>query len=1521
MKKSKILFVFVTAALSLGSLIGCNDIPGSSSQSNSDVPSNSAASGDTSRPSDTSANPSSDSSASSSASQNSTSNPSSSSAHSSNPSSSAPSSSNPSSSSSSGGSSASGSSGSSGSQGGDSDIYTWSDADLALFSDHLHGCVLPHPGKEGVRVTVYPTMPNYVIVEGCQFVDNELANYAAKYSISDGWKGGDISQTFSASAPIGSIYQFSKNVNTADGLRGVVVLFTCMQYENDGGFHYSTSGELRLQATDPYSYSYSDLLNELLNEVDISADDLPPELSGVTAYSYTVSQDGSVTVFMYIDSATAERDFTSLLTTNGWTIVVGGDVTPTRIAYSPNDALQMTYYYDSTNKCLILVASQYGRWNAQKIKQFFAKYNQTAMDIPALDIAGAKYKFKEDTNNATYAEAGRYDMVSATMEVTDNSINAKVFSDYIESTKNAGWVTSNFDPENNSWYRIIKVIGDDKVYDFDVSLEKTTITIKFYADGRSYGDNRLAAYPSDQIAEFIGGLQDSLPYVAVRNSGYLFQTRGELARLAIFTDPDGAEKAMSSYKTMLTRMRFTQKEGSANAYVSGHNELEVSLSLDNGVLEQLVIIDIKKIDNTPVVTPWPSARIAEAIVSNLNGAEFQDAIPTVNVESAEDCSVNSNLSGCFEIYIDGYAANLAAVKQVFVDNGWKADVFSYDPEALVSPHQEMTAKFSVDGDDITIRVDKYIALSYADWPAETISGYLAEWDVQDNLPAFDKASMITPMGISEGTAQKEFKIYVYTYSFTKVAANAAKQRFEDSLKMAQYQMNGDLKGFVSAHEELLVKVSVEQAGSSDGADGQEYFFLCIYVNCLKEDPIPDPVYKIVGTMNDWSYEDSEILLVDAPDPDYKSQLKAEFDVEAEDEFKVKDDSGEKTGWYGFEILERNEYFTNQGGNIKATQAGSVVLYFKLYEDGGRSIAIEFTPAPVPAVWPGDEVGTWLITHNLEDDLPEMSNDNVASFDFIYDESKPNQFSVQANAKEGKNGRELRSEYVELLLSDEVYALHLNEAGKEVYSTENHDIEVSLDFTANALLINVVLFEKPVQPELVEWPEEELDAIVVDAWGVENIIPKLENEIITDIQIQGYNGEEDSDFRIVLAGGGSLLEEYEMLLEEAFHDGGYDIWVANTATMQISVSAPGDGRDLYIDVAFRGQWDRWPEDQLTSFFDNGVDFFPYSAKTEAKYTIEFSSDELEEKYAVVFVNVGEDGAADAMNDAIIGILREFGAEFDSPAAYVYDEETGILSSPSAEYPTYQFELIDDKYFSVKVYFEVAPVQDNGYADAIYSIYEYLELDEETVLPDFEMEDAIAYEVESDNTISISFAEDADLGEKLDEVISIFTDNGYHYTRSLCGYINVETNVYIDAYIDDGKVFVRFEQLDFSEDDDNGYSMVFIEFDEANDYYYFNGGVGSTYDSEWYDDYGNKVTQYTLMGVSLEEGQLISFYNYVQEEEFYVRIDEYSFGGNIDEFLEWNEEAQAYVVKQSFTANFYLKLQYGNDCVYIGLVPAE
>lgn len=109
-----------------------------------------------------------------------------------------------------------------------------------------------------------------------------------------------------------------------------------------------------------------------------------------------------------------------------------------------------------------------------------------------------------------------------------------------------------------------------------------------------------------------------------------------------------------------------------------------------------------------------------------------------------------------------------------------------------------------------------------------------------------------------------------------------------------------------------------------------------------------PEYRVVGSFNGenrWSYESGSLFVDDTKEGEgYISQVKATFDVNKNDEFRITDGNE----WISPDAFEANPAFTKlEGGNIKSNAVGSVTLYLKTYETyKSVAIVLETTKATV-----------------------------------------------------------------------------------------------------------------------------------------------------------------------------------------------------------------------------------------------------------------------------------------------------------------------------------------------------------------------------------------------------------------------------------------------------------------------------------------------------------------------------------------------------------------------------------------------
>lgn len=98
------------------------------------------------------------------------------------------------------------------------------------------------------------------------------------------------------------------------------------------------------------------------------------------------------------------------------------------------------------------------------------------------------------------------------------------------------------------------------------------------------------------------------------------------------------------------------------------------------------------------------------------------------------------------------------------------------------------------------------------------------------------------------------------------------------------------------------------------------------------------------------------------------------------------------------------------------------------------------------------------------------------------------------------------------------------------------------------------------------------------------------------------------------------------------------------------------------------------------------------------------------------------------------------------------------------------------------------------------------------------------------------------------------------------------------------------------------------------------VKGTYVGDTTED-GVTYSQYKITGQAFTEGQKFSLYDFGQDASWTIALNPWSFGDKQGTGQYWKTylsmDTSAYTVKQSFTADIYIKLSFGNDNVYFEL----
>ena len=651
------------------------------------------------------------------------------------------------------------------------------------------------------------------------------------------------------------------------------------------------------------------------------------------------------------------------------------------VAYPNDGAYQIRFKYDENQKVMLIEVGEYKGWSSALVNKFFQKYNQTPIEIPALDIDGASYKFVESENNEFLAEQGCYYAVNATYTISKSGLTNAPLAEYVRKLRQAGFSVCSIPDSDGSinQYYLMKAIKDNNFYTLSLYYEKSPIgggkpqiVMSIFATGQEL-PGLLVNWPSDKIAAFLGNdVTDVVPAYAGLACGFGFDSN-KYALVSINVDEIASASIKSDYADLLISNKFTLKD---NKYISQNNQISIQLADPQGYgTYDIFQIRIDKIDNTPVNTPWPSNDVADAIASKiklydldtLQEIPITDTIPALNVSSASECYVNDNYSGKFEIVIGKFASSIADLKAALKAAGWSEDPFyGFDTTineygAYISPNKQIAIYFDVVGNDLSLYVGAYWNSYYATWPTSEMSPVIAAWGVKnDIIPAFDSASYVE---WNNPESTKKINIVV-------MVGRGLEQLFidtyKDALSKAGYRYDESRSGYVTTNGELLIKVGISQLTTLPEINVE-------YIG--PEAPVPAKDFKLVGLNGVWDYDESDLVFVDATNPDevaqlwYVTQSKVEFDVENGTEFKVTDG----TTWLGMSDVEEMgaELFSEGSyGNIKANKKGHVTLYLKTYTDGRLGLAIRFEEeAPELSPWPEEEINEFF--GDAFDSVPEI----------------------------------------------------------------------------------------------------------------------------------------------------------------------------------------------------------------------------------------------------------------------------------------------------------------------------------------------------------------------------------------------------------------------------------------------------------------------------------------------------------------------------------------------------------------------
>ena len=1349
------------------------------------------------------------------------------------------------------------------SQGGGQETKTdWTDAEKATMRSVLHGLVLPFVEMD-VSISTNSRNDELYMISADNMQENFLANYAAKFTAANGWQGGDISDELGQYANSGLAYGFVKEVTQNGSRYYVSAMFAGVVDPQASRTTYSKTGKFILQTGEPYVAEYPASFIAQWLQAQYNTTINPPAFQ---AEYYCLADEGIMYGYTETNPETTYKN--ALTSSNNFTVDADKDAQGYYVAHPKDGTYTLRFQYVAADKIFVIMVTAPQGWNNAAINAIFVKNNVTPFSLGSIDNPNITF-------NAMEQQYG----TDTCLIVSVGGVSVQDVQSYVNSLKALGYkvANSNVVIESNQYSTVVNVITNEGMFTvyltYSTAENANSLMVYLSLTPNPYV---VKDWPAASVARYLLAEHDSVPAFAGNAYGYNFSVMNTYNNVVVILDNGAESAAKDSYIATLTSAEngYTAHGtlGGQPAFLSPNSEILVAVGCDPTSFPGEIDILIQ--NYTVVATPWPSADIATAI-SNLftmSSDPITDTVPALDVSDASSCYVNDNYGGIgtqlekFEIVIDGLAASMNDFIGDFKTAGWTENpYYEFDSScgeygALISPNHQLVAYFDTYSNDLSIYVKSYYEESYYTWPAQELSQIITKWGVKsDTLPSFDYARLIDYV---EGGSEQKVTIEAYV-------GNGLQQTvitdYCIALESIGYHYDETLGGHISDNHELLIKFDSDANGVK------------IIVSCVKI------VYKVVGLNNQWDFADGT-LLVDAPDPDYKEQYSASFHVDAGADFKVLDS---ENNWFGASIAQTNSSSVDlSGDNIHINDAGTVTLYFKIFDDDSKSMWIGFQADPVAVSWPTDAINGALEGWNVDDEIPELTDSSISDVQYLMlDSGKVFTLTVVGGAG-------LEDQYNSLLGAsftyDPVQYNYVSSSGKLIVSTHSD---------AGNLIIVVGLLE---QPELVEWPADAISGYL-DAWNVYDTVPEVQDEVITDITVEP-DGE--SHFIITLVDGGSLYSYYEGILGSSFdYDNVQDLWVS--AAGQIGIRLSVNSENLVIDVEKLDDPAQNPVYKLVGSFsdwnynDDGSDeLFEYDPEEGylAQYSIYFevkAGDEFK-----IYDGSGDSGWVGG--EALY--VNQYSEWFEVL-------EGGNIRAKQDGEVDLSFDILSDGTKVITINDFIPQFEDGSWAKASYEASQDCP---DAYIPNLEIEGASEYVYNGGNgSIDISFSEGADLtnvGAALDAKL---TAAGFHYSARFDAYVKVSANTIIGVgFNDDMTISLYPGEYDFT--GDSGYGLVIFSYDTDDDYYYDDGEEIGKVNPENSNEY--------MLTYSFEEGTWFIIYDYSDETEFKVTVDDASGVGdshNFYDYFEYDMSNNMFRVKQSFEGTIYIKLSYGNDQIYVAI----
>ena len=658
----------------------------------------------------------------------------------------------------------------------------WTEQEAKLMSDVLYGEVLPYTGFEESKVN-YNEQYNAIVILGGTASEAAFESYARALSF-NGYVLVNASEMI-----------FEKSVQTEAGKRFVQV--TLMD----------NKGQFAVVALDPYYYAFpTDFATYAADHYFTSKAVLPAIQAD---YYELVENQSAVGIIAYMSATTDDAGYSEILTNAGWA-VQSEKVNGNYLAVAPDGAYMIAYVYNSQYGALLISYSPVNFWNEAAIKAFFAKYNGTYVDLPALDIVGAAYYFSEADTNEYFYQQGSIDMVVAFLEIYGGT--SQDAQNYMAALQEAGFKVLN----SKDSYSATKAVEGKGLFRLDYSFDpnKSLITLIFYIYLEPFPTTE---FPQDEISEALGGfLVDTVPGFVGETTG--FQLNDDSYGLYIVVEVEqGTElAAIEAYKATLVENGYSLRYEGSSEYLSEHHEIVVSMQKDSGSFKIVIMRE--------PYSYWPSTQIAGYL-----GEDITDTVPAFEDADADTFAFEVDDDGLWitihyeyeedengdEIEYDMEEAANNYVNTLKENGFFKIMEDENGNEYYVSKNLQVVVEVEYDDvwDEIYVFINTVEALTAGKWPEQHIAYFLDLHHYTDELPAYEGefVSANATIGLSALTID----IVLDTSDAEEI--KAAADSYIETLEQAGFEYfeelgEGQCKRYYSPNKEYEVSVMYQPDG-------------------------------------------------------------------------------------------------------------------------------------------------------------------------------------------------------------------------------------------------------------------------------------------------------------------------------------------------------------------------------------------------------------------------------------------------------------------------------------------------------------------------------------------------------------------------------------------------------------------------------------------------------------------------------------------------------------------------------------